>query len=114
MSNTLFDKILAGEIPNETVYEDEDVLAFKDINPQAPVHVLVIPKQKLEGFDALADQSHDQVGKLFQKAALIARKLGLAQDGYRIVVNHGEHGQQTVKYIHLHILGGRPLNWPPG
>ncbi len=114
MSETIFDKMLAGEIPYETVYEDEDVLAFKDINPQAPVHVLVIPKQKLMGFDDLADQSHEQVGKLFQKAALVARKCGLAQDGYRIVVNHGEHGQQTVQYIHLHILGGRPLNWPPG
>lgn len=111
---TLFDRILAGEIPSDKVYEDEDVFAFRDISPQAPVHVLVIPKRKVPRFDQLTTQSADVVGRLFQGAAKVARELGLAENGYRIVVNNGEHAQQTVEYIHVHILGGRPLNWPPG
>jgi len=111
---TLFDKILAGDIPCDKVYEDEHVLAFRDINPQAPVHVLVIPKHKVARFDELADQAAEQVGQLFCAAAKVARELGLQQDGYRVVVNNGEHGQQTVEYIHLHLLGGRQLTWPPG
>lgn len=111
---TLFDKLLAGEIPAEVVYEDEDVFAFRDINPQAPVHVLVIPKHKVERFAHLPSQDAQMVGTLFQKAAVVAHELGLSEKGYRIVVNNGEHGQQTVEYIHLHILGGRPMHWPPG
>lgn len=114
MSDTIFDKIIAGDIPADKVYEDDDILAFRDISPQAPVHVLVIPKAKLVRFDDLADQSEQVVGKLFKGAAKVARQLGLAEDGYRIVVNNGKHGQQTVDYIHVHIVGGRQLQWPPG
>lgn len=111
---TLFDKILAGEIPCETLYEDEHILAFKDINPQAPVHVLVIPKHKMARFDDLADQEPAVIGQLFQGAAKVARQLGLQEKGYRVVVNNGQDAQQTVEYIHLHLLAGRPLKWPPG
>ncbi|MEZ0370891.1 MAG: histidine triad nucleotide-binding protein [Candidatus Sericytochromatia bacterium] len=111
---TIFDKILAGQIPADKVYEDEDILAFRDVNPQAPVHVLVIPKARVSRFALLPGQDPATVGKLFQGAARVARELGLDADGYRVVVNNGEHGQQTVEYIHLHILGGRQMNWPPG
>ncbi len=111
---TLFDRVIAGEIPVDKVYEDEHILAFRDINPQAPVHVLVIPKQKVRRFAELSEQDPLMVGRLFQGAAHVAHELGLTESGYRIVVNNGEHGQQTVEYIHLHILGGRQLNWPPG
>ena len=111
---TIFDRMLTGEIPADKVYEDEHIFAFRDINPQAPVHVLVIPKHKVSRFDLLPEQEVEMVGRLFQGAAKVARELGLAENGYRIVINNGEHGQQTVEYIHLHILGGRQLKWPPG
>lgn len=111
---TIFDKILAGEIPADKVYEDDDILAFRDINAQAPTHVLVIPKEKLVRFDELADLDAERVGKLFVGAAKVARQLGLADNGYRIVVNNGPDGQQSVDYIHIHILGGRKMTWPPG
>ncbi len=114
MSETIFDKILRKEIPAEIVYEDESAISFKDISPQAPVHVLVIPKVKVAGFADFESRSNEEVGALFKAAAITARKLGLADDGYRIVVNQGRNGQQTVDYIHIHILGGRPMNWPPG
>lgn len=111
---TIFDKILAGEIPADKVYEDEDIFAFRDIQPQAPVHVLVIPKRKVPHFDGLQQQEAEIVGRLFKGAAQVARMLGLAEDGYRVVINHGRNGQQTVDYLHLHLLGGRQLTWPPG
>ena len=114
MENTIFDKILAGDIPAKVVYEDEHVLAFHDVNPQAPVHVLVIPKQKVVRFQDLPEQDLTMVGRLFQTAAIVARQLGLEDKGYRVVVNNGEQGQQTVAYIHLHILGQRQMKWPPG
>jgi histidine triad (HIT) family protein len=111
---TIFDRIVGGELPADRVYEDEDILAIRDINPQAPVHVLVLPKRKVARFDHLPQQEADVVGRLFQGAARVARALGLAEDGYRVVINNGEHGQQTVEYIHLHLLGGRQMHWPPG
>lgn len=111
---TIFDKILKKEIPCKTIYEDNDVLAFEDINPQAPTHVLVIPKVKITSFGNLPDFTSDAVGKYMQKVSFVAKKLGLDKDGYRIVFNHGKHGQQTVNYIHAHILGGKQLTWPPG
>lgn len=114
MEETLFDKILAGEIPANVAYEDENVLAFHDISPQAPVHVLVIPKQKISRFQHLPEAETQQVGLLFQTAAKVARKLGLEENGYRVVVNNGSYGQQTVEYIHLHLLGERQMQWPPG
>lgn len=111
---TLFDKILEKEIPSEAVYEDDDVYAFKDIEPQAPVHVLVIPKKKAARFAELQRKEKDDVGTFFQKVSVVASELGLDKDGYRIVINNGKHGQQTVEYLHAHILGGRQLSWPPG
>jgi histidine triad (HIT) family protein len=113
-ADTIFDRILRKEIPASIVYEDESVVAFKDVNPQAPVHVLVVPRHKLQRFSDLKEQPLAQVGELFAGAARVAAKLGLERDGYRIVVNNGRHGQQSVDYIHVHILGGRQLEWPPG
>ncbi|NRA44020.1 MAG: histidine triad nucleotide-binding protein [Oligoflexales bacterium] len=111
---SIFDKIIAKEIPADIVYEDDWVLAFNDINPQAPVHVLVIPKAKIPGFSSLADQEAVQVGEFIKRISQVANKLGLDPDGYRVVFNQGKHGQQSVNYIHAHILGGKQLSWPPG
>ncbi|HUX13100.1 MAG TPA: histidine triad nucleotide-binding protein [Spirochaetia bacterium] len=111
---TIFEKILDGEIPSESVFEDENVYAFRDVNPQAPVHVLVIPKSKLTGFADLATADLVTVGRFMQEVARVAGKLGLEEEGYRIVFNQGKNGQQTVAYLHAHILGGRRMSWPPG
>lgn len=111
---TIFDKIIAKEIPAEIVYEDDSVLAFKDINPQAPVHVLVIPKNKISEFTEFKDVDARTAGVLLRGAAKTAGKLGLDEKGYRVVFNCGKFGQQTVKYVHAHILGERQMNWPPG
>lgn len=111
---TIFDKILAKEIPAKIVYEDDDVLAFNDVNPQAPIHVLVIPKIRIIGFPNFVEKSDEFVACFIKKVAKVAKLLKLEDDGYRIVFNSGKHGQQTVNYIHAHILGGRQLNWPPG
>ena len=112
--DTLFDKILRKEIPAEIVHEDDEVLAFRDINPQAPTHVLVIPKGKYESFADLADQDPNAVGRYMRGIAQVARNLGLDQRGYRVVFNTGPDAQQTVQYIHAHIIAGRQLSWPPG
>lgn len=114
MAESLFDRILAGEIPCSKVYEDDDVLAFNDIAPQAPVHVLVIPKRKLRSFADFQKADSEMLAGYMKKVAKVANELGLDQDGYRVVFNHGKNGQQTVDYIHAHILGGRQLKWPPG
>jgi histidine triad (HIT) family protein len=114
MADSIFDKIIRKEIAADVVYEDTNILAFRDINPQAPTHVLVIPKKKLVAFDELSTAPLEDVGVLFQGAAKVALHLGLQKKGYRIVVNCGDHGQQTVPYIHIHIFGGRPMEWPPG
>ena len=111
---TIFDKIKSREIPAKIVFEDEWVLAFEDINPQAPVHVLVIPQRKVESFANFVDNTDCNVGAFMKGVARVAQKLGLDAGGYRIVFNHGRHGQQTVDYIHAHILGGRQMKWPPG
>ena len=111
---TIFEKILAKEIPSESVYEDDDVYAFRDIEPQAPTHVLVIPKRKIERFQHLKRTDPAEAGIFFAKVALVAEKLGLEPDGYRVVINNGKYGQQTVEYLHAHILGGRQMTWPPG
>ena len=110
---TIFDQILEKKIPADIVYEDDNVLAFKDINPQAPVHILVIPKKKITDFGKLEDSNKDDIGLYFQGITKVIQKLDLSK-GYRVVFNKGEHGQQTVNYIHAHILGGRQLKWPPG
>ena len=110
----LFCKIVAGEIPAKRVYEDEIVMAFEDINPQAPVHVLVIPKRHVATLNDL-QASYDQlVGTLVRRAAAIAGERGLAAGGYRTVFNCNSDAGQTVFHIHLHLLGGRRMTWPPG
>jgi len=111
---TIFDKILSREIPATIVYEDESVLAFRDIQPQAPTHVLVIPKKKVARFSELGALPVQDVGAFFTGVAKVAAHLGLDKNGYRIVLNNGRDGQQTVDYLHAHILGGRGLTWPPG
>jgi histidine triad (HIT) family protein len=110
MSDTIFDKILAGQIPAQIVYEDQDILAFKDISPQAKIHVLVIPKKKARNLSELQSWRADEVGTFFQKVAAVADKLGLANSGYRTVLNTGREGGQSVDYVHAHILGGESLS----
>jgi histidine triad (HIT) family protein len=110
----LFCKIAAGEIPSTKVYEDDLVYAFRDIEPQAPVHVLIIPKQHISSVNEINDENCAIVGHIFKVAAEIAKNEGISEDGYRIVTNIGENGGQTVKHLHYHMLGGRSLQWPPG
>lgn len=114
VSNTIFDKILSGDIPVDPVYEDKDVLAFRDINPKAPVHVLVIPKQRVSRFSELAGGDPQEIGRFFVGVSKVASILNLDSSGYRIVLNNGSDGGQEVEYLHAHILGGRKLTWPPG
>ena len=114
MSEDLFLKIIDREIPADVVYETDEVLAFRDINPQAPVHVLIIPKRKIRTINELEEGDEPLVGKLFSAAKAIAAEAGLAEDGYRVVMNCNAAAGQTVFHIHLHLLGGRALHWPPG
>lgn len=114
MADTIFSKIVRREIPADIVYEDDHVLAFRDAAPQAPTHVLVIPKEPLVNLlDATPDNTL-LLGRLMQAAVHVARTLGLAEDGFRVVVNVGKDGGQSVDHLHLHVLGGRHLTWPPG
>jgi histidine triad (HIT) family protein len=114
MSKTLFEKIVAREIPANIVFEDEMVLAFRDIKPQAPTHVLIIPKQPIPRLAEAAPADHKVLGHLLLKAAEVADKLGLKQNGYRIVINNGPDAGEAVPHLHIHILGGRKMSWPPG
>jgi histidine triad (HIT) family protein len=114
MSDCLFCKIVKREIPSSIVYEDDRVLAFNDINPQAPTHVLVIPKRHVASLDELAAGDDAIVGELVRRAALIARERGIAAGGYRTVFNTNRDAGQTVFHIHLHLIGGRAMSWPPG
>ena len=108
--NNVFARILRGEIPCKKVYEDEHVLAFHDINPQAPAHVLIIPKGEYVSLDDFSAKASDaELGALLRAAGKIARDLGLADTGYRILANHGQHAHQEVPHLHLHIFGGRDL-----
>lgn len=109
--NCLFCRIAAGEIPSSKVYEDDKVLAFRDIDPQAPVHVLIIPKAH---YDSILDAPADVTAHMAEVAAKIAADEGVAGKGFRLVVNTGEDGGQSVKHLHMHLLGGRSLQWPPG
>ena len=111
---TIFEKILAKKIPANIVYEDDFCLAFKDIQPQAPVHVLVIPKKKMQSFVEVAEQDVNFLGRYMQGISKAAKALELDSSGYRVVFNSGKDAQQTVDYIHAHILGKRSLDWPPG
>jgi histidine triad (HIT) family protein len=114
MSKTLFERIVAREIPAEIVYEDDLVLAFRDIKPVAPVHVLIVPKKTIPRMAQAAPADHQTLGHLLLKAAEVAAKLGLAQTGYRLVINNGPNAGESVPHLHCHILGGRPMAWPPG
>ncbi|MGS2719740.1 histidine triad nucleotide-binding protein [Paraglaciecola aestuariivivens] len=113
MSDTIFTKIINKEIPAEILYEDELALAFKDINPQAPIHFLVIPKKPIGTINDIQPEDKAVVGHLYWVAAQLADKLNFADDGYRAVMNCNDHGGQTVYHIHLHVLAGKPLGWPP-
>ncbi len=110
----LFCKIIAGEIPSNKVYEDDAVYAFHDINPAAPVHILVIPKKHLSAVNAASEEDQALLGHLLLKANAIAAEQGLADEGFRYVINTGDKGGQTVYHLHLHILGSRQMTWPPG
>ncbi|MCU0789187.1 MAG: histidine triad nucleotide-binding protein [Verrucomicrobia bacterium] len=114
MSKTLFEKIADKEIPATLVYEDEHVVAFKDIDPQAPVHVLIIPRKPIPRIAEAKPEDHAVLGHLLLKAAEVAKKLGLAKTGYRLVFNNGPHAGEAVPHLHCHLLGGRQMKWPPG
>ncbi len=114
MSDCLFCKIRDREIPAEIVFENEYVLAFNDINPQAPVHVLIIPKEHIPTANDISAANMDVIGEMHIAAAAIARKRGIAEDGYRTLINCNEDGGQVVFHLHMHLVGGRQLNWPPG
>ena len=110
----LFCRIAAGEIPADIVYSDEEVVAFRDIAPQAPTHILIIPRKHIASVNDLTEDDTEVMGHLFQVARQLAESEGIADDGYRMVLNAGADGGQTVFHIHLHLLGGRPMAWPPG
>ncbi len=110
---TLFSRIIAREIPADIVYEDTHCLAFRDINPQAPIHVLVIPKQEIPRLADAQDADQALLGHLLLAAGKVARQLGV-DDAFRLIVNNGADAGQTVFHLHLHILAGRPMRWPPG
>lgn len=111
---TIFDKIISKEIPADIVFEDEEVIAFKDINPQAPTHILIIPKKRIATINDIEENDISITGKLIYTAKIIASEIGISEDGYRLVFNCNDNGGQEVYHIHLHLLGGRKMTWPPG
>lgn len=111
---TIFERIAAGEIPADIVRNDKDVLAIRDINPQAPVHILVIPQRVIPRIGEARDNDASLLGQLLLAARDIARQEGLEETGYRLVINHGPHAGESVPHLHIHLLGGRPMDWPPG
>lgn len=114
MTDCIFCKIVSGDIPSEKIYEDDDVLAFRDLSPQAPVHALVIPKKHISTINDIEPEDAEVIGKMTLAAKEIARQEGMAEDGYRCVMNCNQHGGQAVYHIHLHVLGKRQMSWPPG
>lgn len=110
----LFCRIIAGEIPGEVVHRDDRSLAFRDINPQAPTHILVIPREHIESLDEATQREEALLGHLLRVAARVANQEGLSETGYRTVINTGTGAGQSVFHLHLHVLGGRQMNWPPG
>ena len=114
MENCIFCKIISGDIPSKKIYEDDKVYAFYDINPEAPTHFLVIPKEHIESANTLNDENINIISHVFKIINKLVVDLGISEKGYRIVNNCGEDGGQTVKHIHFHVLGGRSLQWPPG
>jgi histidine triad (HIT) family protein len=113
-ADCLFCRIASGAIPAKKLYEDSDVVAFADINPQAPTHVLVIPREHIPMLDSLEEAHVEAMGRLMLRVSHVARDLQLEKDGYRVVINNGEGAGQTVFHIHAHLLGGRRFGWPPG
>lgn len=114
MEDCIFCKIIKGEIPCEKVYEDDKIISFKDISPEAPIHVLIIPKKHIASINDLKEEDENLIGHIYVVAGEIAKQLGVSDSGYRVVSNCGENGGQTVNHIHFHFLGGRKLTWPPG
>jgi histidine triad (HIT) family protein len=114
MSDCLFCKIIGGQIPSSIVFQDDQLIAFKDINPQAPLHVLIIPRRHIASLNDLTPDDDALVGSMFRAAAALAKEHGYAERGYRTVFNTNREAGQTVFHIHLHLLAGRPLTWPPG
>ena len=114
MNNCIFCKIAASEIPSKVIFEDDDVFAFHDINPQAPVHAVIVPKTHIASIMDSNDAQVVLLGKLLRASTQVASLLGLPESGFRIVINNGRDGGQTVNHLHLHVLGGRHLTWPPG
>ncbi|MBM3819159.1 MAG: histidine triad nucleotide-binding protein [Acidimicrobiia bacterium] len=114
MSDCLFCKIIAGQIPGAIVHQDDTLVAFTDINPQAPLHVLIVPRRHIASLNDLASEDDGLVGSMLRRAAALAKEHGYDQRGYRTVFNTNREAGQTVFHIHLHLLAGRPLAWPPG
>ena len=112
--NCLFCKIIDGQIPSNKIYEDEQVYAFSDIEPQAPTHIIIVPKEHIKSANELTAENSAVIGRIFEVAAILAKEQGFAEKGYRIVNNCGEDGGQTVGHLHFHVLAGRNLGWPPG
>jgi histidine triad (HIT) family protein len=114
MADTIFGKIAAGEVPADIVYEDEHVVAFRDLSPQAPTHVLVIPRKPIATLNDADAHDAELIGRLFLAAAKVAEQEGISERGYRTVINCNAGAGQTVYHLHVHVIGGRPLQWPPG
>lgn len=114
MTDCIFCKIAAGEIPSSKIYEDDMVIAFKDINPEAPIHIIIIPKKHIESLNTIEEKDINIISHMFMISKKIAIDLGISEKGYRLVNNCGEDGGQTVQHLHFHLLGGRLLQWPPG
>jgi histidine triad (HIT) family protein len=111
---TLFEKIIARQIPAKIALDRDDLLAFHDINPQAPVHILIVPKRPLARLSAASEEDGEILGKLLLAAKELAASNGIAQNGYRVVINSGRDAGESVPHLHVHLLGGRPMTWPPG
>ena len=114
MSDCLFCGIVDGKVKANLVYQDDSIVAFKDVAPKAPVHILIIPRQHLVSVSVIAEADHALIGQIFQVAAKLAREQGIADSGYRVVVNSGADAGQSVFHLHYHLLGGRRMSWPPG
>lgn len=111
---TLFERIISREVPAQILHEDSNCVAIRDINPQAPVHILIIPRKVIPRLGEAAEADAALIGHLLLTAALIARREGVEESGYRVVVNHGRHAGESVPHLHVHLLGGRQMKWPPG
>ena len=114
MSQTIFEKIIAGDVPARIIYQDDLVAAFHDSDPKAPTHILIVPKKPIPRMAEAVPEDHQVLGHLLLKAAEVAAQAGLKQSGYRLVINNGSDGGESVPHLHCHILGGRRMTWPPG